>query len=58
MTTDLHRTLAVLDQWIKRPITEAPTYLSVDENVEENQEDEGNDAVDKQVEVNEINLDI
>ena len=34
------------------------TYLSVDENVEENQEDEGNDAVDKQVEVNEINLDI
>ena len=39
-------------------ITEALIYLSVDEDVEENQEDEGNDTVDKQVKVNEVNLDV
>ena len=32
--------------------------LSVDGDVEEDQEDEGNDAVDKQVEVDEIYLDV
>jgi hypothetical protein len=32
--------------------------LSVDGDIEKNQEDEGEDAVDKKVEVNEINLDV
>ena len=41
-----------------RLITEAPTYLSIDGDLEDNQEDKRNDAVDKKVEVNEINLDV
>ena len=36
----------------------SPTDLSVDKDVEEDQEDEGYDTVDKQVKVNKINLDV
>ena len=37
---------------------QALTDLSIDEDVEENQEDKRNDTVDKQVEVNKINLEV
>ena len=44
--------------WITMTHYRSPTDLSVDEDVEEDQEDEGYDTVDKQVKVNEINLDV
>jgi hypothetical protein len=37
---------------------QALTDLSVDGDVEDNQKDEGDDTMDKKVEVNEINLDV
>ena len=50
MTITTHETL-----W---PITKGLTDLSVDEDVEDNQKNKGYIAVDKQVKVNEINLDV